>query len=260
MQIFCPSCQRQLRVPDTAVGKTVKCPACQKTFTVGSGASAEQIQTPVAPRPTVPEAPGIEEDTRPRGSRRDYSEDDIDLRDDEEARRIAGASAVWLIAAALAALIAALTNIVMTLALGGMEDGPFDFRPGVDDEFLAGMICGLGGCGTVILSVVVLMIIAGLQLKSFGSKGWVITGIVLSFGLALLFGGGALVDLFYMFVETRDALDHWVPVTIILCGATAFLACFAGVKAIMALNHPAVSAELERNRSKRRRRRIRWED
>jgi hypothetical protein len=31
--IPCPSCNRELRVPDQLLGKLVKCPACSKTFT-----------------------------------------------------------------------------------------------------------------------------------------------------------------------------------------------------------------------------------
>src|SRR5262249_50877236 len=33
IQISCPQCQRQLRVPDNLVGQLVKCPSCQNTFT-----------------------------------------------------------------------------------------------------------------------------------------------------------------------------------------------------------------------------------
>ena len=33
IQIACPTCQRQLRVPDNLIGEMVKCPSCQNTFT-----------------------------------------------------------------------------------------------------------------------------------------------------------------------------------------------------------------------------------
>ena len=41
--IPCPSCRRELRVPDQLIGKLVKCPACATTFT----ASASEPSPPV---------------------------------------------------------------------------------------------------------------------------------------------------------------------------------------------------------------------
>jgi predicted Zn finger-like uncharacterized protein len=59
--IHCPSCNRELRVPDELLGKKVKCPACSTTFTA-SVAGPE-----AAPPPPAPEA-GYEEEAarRPR--------------------------------------------------------------------------------------------------------------------------------------------------------------------------------------------------
>src|SRR6266542_2624240 len=103
MQIFCPSCQRQLRVPDQAVGKTVRCPACKTTFAVGSASSAEQIQAPVAPRPTTPE-PAPRNELAPPGRPR-WDSDDVDdgavvLRGDEQAQRLTRGTVIWFFCAA----------------------------------------------------------------------------------------------------------------------------------------------------------------
>ena len=48
IEFLCPSCQQQLRVPDTAAGKNAKCPKCSTILTVpGSSASS----SPLAPPP-----------------------------------------------------------------------------------------------------------------------------------------------------------------------------------------------------------------
>jgi len=133
-----------------------------------------------------------------------------------------------------------------------------DFGPGDEAALLGGMICVFSCCGTFVLGIAITMIVAGLQLRSFANKGWVITGIVEALCLALLFGGGTLLNAFHMLFDTADALDHWVPVKMLFSILAAVLNCVAGVKAILTLNNPAVSAEFDRNRS--RRRRIRWED
>jgi predicted Zn finger-like uncharacterized protein len=256
MLIFCPSCQRQLRIPDEAVGKQVKCPSCEKVFTPSSVTTGEEIQAPPAPLPTSPSADTFAEE---RHVRRDYDigRDDVDWRDDRQAHRLAGGAAVWFFVAALATLLISATNIIMSVALDEIEDILLDFGPGDEEAIVGVMICGFGCCGTLVLGIAVTMIVAGLQLKSFGNKGWIITGIVEALGVTLFFGGGVLLNAFHMLVDTADALDHWVPVKMLLGGLAAVLNCVAGIKAILALNNPAVSAELDRRRSRRR---IRWED
>ena len=96
---------------------------------------------------------------------------------------------------------------------------------------------------------------AGFQLKSFGVKGWVITGIVVAFVQMLFFGISVLINTIYLIADARDALDHWAPVTVILYGSATVLNCVAGVKAIMVLNNEAVAAEFKRRQPRRRKRR-----
>src|SRR5205085_8496305 len=55
MLIACPSCQRQLNVPDNAVGKQVRCPApdCGTIFYVPAAAPPAAV-APAVPKPAVP--------------------------------------------------------------------------------------------------------------------------------------------------------------------------------------------------------------
>ncbi|MCI0684865.1 MAG: zinc-ribbon domain-containing protein [Gemmataceae bacterium] len=265
MLIFCPDCQRQLRVPDSAAGKQVKCPACQKIFAAGAAASGEEIQAPRGSLPAAPPPPDSfdEDEPRPRHSRR-FDGDDLDDREQyifrgggDEAQRRANAGAVWLYVAGGITIFVWLANTLMTIALGGFENLPFG---GHDrDAFLAGMICGLVGCGALIVAMNILLFVAGFQLKSFGVKGWVVTGIVLAFAQTLLFGAGVLINLIYLVTDTRAALDDWAPLTVILSGSATVLNSFAGIKAIVVLNNEAVSAEFDQRKPRRRKRRRRAE-
>jgi predicted Zn finger-like uncharacterized protein len=49
--IHCPSCNRELRVPDDLLGKKVKCPACSTTFT--ASVAGPEPATQAAPAPLV---------------------------------------------------------------------------------------------------------------------------------------------------------------------------------------------------------------
>ena len=61
--LACPSCSRQLRVPDELVGCLVKCPACSHNFP----ALAEEPVPEPTPRPVPPpRLEAAEDDLRPR--------------------------------------------------------------------------------------------------------------------------------------------------------------------------------------------------
>jgi predicted Zn finger-like uncharacterized protein len=49
--IHCPSCNRELRVPDDLLGKKVKCPACSTTFT--ASVAGPEAAPQAAPSPAV---------------------------------------------------------------------------------------------------------------------------------------------------------------------------------------------------------------
>ena len=74
----CPSCARQLRVPDSLLGKAVKCPSCGTTFTAGGSVPAPTYQEPPPSSAPPPQDAEYEEpppddqeyEERPRRSRR----------------------------------------------------------------------------------------------------------------------------------------------------------------------------------------------
>jgi predicted Zn finger-like uncharacterized protein len=58
--IHCPSCNRELRVPDELLGKKVKCPACATTFTAsvaGPEAAPQAAPQPAALQESEPSEP-----------------------------------------------------------------------------------------------------------------------------------------------------------------------------------------------------------
>src|SRR2546429_590559 len=99
--ISCPSCRRQLRVPDDLLGKTVRCPGCQSTFTAEDPDAVADVdvieEEKPQRRPTrgtePPRTEGEEIEAEARSARRrrrreeedeeaDYREYEDDLEDD----------------------------------------------------------------------------------------------------------------------------------------------------------------------------------
>jgi predicted Zn finger-like uncharacterized protein len=61
--IDCPSCSRQLRVPDDLAGQQVKCPRCGETFSAGFAPPPPAPPQVAEPPPEVPEPPPLPEET-----------------------------------------------------------------------------------------------------------------------------------------------------------------------------------------------------
>jgi len=77
LQTGCPSCNRQLRVPDNLIGQLVKCPTCMKTFT----AEEQRAVSAVASSPSIPpqrQPPELEPKPEPEPPPRRRNFDDID--------------------------------------------------------------------------------------------------------------------------------------------------------------------------------------
>ena len=88
IQISCPSCQRQLRVPDNLMGKTVKCPSCQTAFeAVAEQAPPSAPAEEEPPRRRAEREESYQEEAPVRRSRRSRDDDDDDLDDDRPRRR-----------------------------------------------------------------------------------------------------------------------------------------------------------------------------
>src|SRR5262249_44116855 len=90
IQISCPSCQRQLRVPDNLMGQMVKCPSCQNTFTAAVEESPpprrEENVREQAPPPRERREPLEERSEEEAAPRRRRRRDDDDF-DDRPSRR-----------------------------------------------------------------------------------------------------------------------------------------------------------------------------
>jgi predicted Zn finger-like uncharacterized protein len=88
--IACPSCQKQLKVPDELIGRPVKCPGCKETFTAQLPSTPAPAREEVVEKPRKKAAPPPEEEEEPRRPvrRRDDDEDE----DDRPSRRRRGAA------------------------------------------------------------------------------------------------------------------------------------------------------------------------
>src|SRR5579859_351403 len=121
--VTCPSCQRQLRVPEHLLGRAVRCPGCGESFRADAdGQGDESAGPPSAQR---------DEDTyteRPRRAPDDLREDeraDYDRDDDMEPRRRqrrkrprphSGLGIASCIIAVIAAALIFLTIVVAAIA------------------------------------------------------------------------------------------------------------------------------------------------
>src|SRR5262245_37497475 len=79
IQIACPSCNRQLKVPDNLIGQHVKCPGCENTF-------AAAVEEAPPPKESYREEPprrepreDLVDNPRPRKRHRDDEDFDSDL-------------------------------------------------------------------------------------------------------------------------------------------------------------------------------------
>src|SRR6266478_5869515 len=94
--ISCPSCQKQLKVPDELIGKSVKCPGCKETFTAQtmskSSPAPAREDVMEKPRKKAAPPPDDEEDEAPRKAvkRRAADDDDDDDRPSQRVKRSGG--------------------------------------------------------------------------------------------------------------------------------------------------------------------------
>ena len=150
--VTCPSCSRELRVPENLLGQMVKCPACSQTF---SAAVAEARPAPPPPREPPPEPPVVR-----RESRRRYHDEDDDYQDDDydEPRRrrrrgrrgeyLAPDRGVVILVLGICALVTGLGIILGPMAwimgnndLKEIRAGRMD--PAGEGNTNAGRICGM---------------------------------------------------------------------------------------------------------------------
>jgi predicted Zn finger-like uncharacterized protein len=112
--INCPSCARQLRVPESLLGKRVKCPSCETTFTAAeSGAPPEAVQERAAPREErLPPAPQETEDYEPW----DEGDESVERpRRRRRRRRDPGRTAGYVLPPAICLLVVGILGLAVTL-------------------------------------------------------------------------------------------------------------------------------------------------
>jgi predicted Zn finger-like uncharacterized protein len=195
IQIACPSCTRQLRVPEDLLGKSVRCPSCQSTFTAAGAdgdASSEPPRkgdTAVRTKPPKSEPPPEHDDERaddePRRSRRSFDRGDY-----APAR---GGLILGLGIGSLAvAVVSLLANFcmclhpilgigpmvlaviavgigILTLVLGGSDKA--SIRAGKMNPAGLGLTQGGWICGLIGLILGVLELLCGLILLILGAVG-----------------------------------------------------------------------------------------
>ncbi len=194
--IYCPSCNRMLRVPDELVGKKVKCPSCGMIFIASAeGASPTAPSSPeevfkMEPAPAMPRRPA------PPGPP-DYEEEPFEEEDygaypyrrgRAQVKTLLTAPAICLLVAAILGCLANLFQIVLAF-LPKQEKAFVAQRPvGPPDpmqKFLEdveknsrGPVPAIGGlvgaawCGVIIL--------ASIQMLRMRMWGLALTGSILS--------------------------------------------------------------------------------
>jgi len=201
--IHCPSCSRELRVPDELIGKKVKCPACSTTFTASVAGGEAGVPAPAAGYEGQPAASGA-----PAAPGRDYQEPEEDFdrplgldRARERAKGRVMPPAICLIVAAVLGLLLDGFQVVYAF----MPPQPVDPKlpPFVQEmqkgshgpqAAVMGMI-GVVYCAIIIFASVQMM---GLRMWGFALAGTIMSMINLCNGcccLGLPFGIWALIIL-----------------------------------------------------------------
>jgi predicted Zn finger-like uncharacterized protein len=172
--VTCPSCTKQLRVPDALLGKNVKCPQCGTIFVGGAADAGPAYDDPrpdwqqYADRPVRPRYPrgGYDDDyDRPWRGRRDY-----------ELPHRSGAvltlGILGLVFSFLSCLcVVGLILSVIAIGMGGsdlakMRQGIMD--PSGEGSTQAGRVCGI--IGLIISSLVTLLFLV-VFLMALGQPG-----------------------------------------------------------------------------------------
>jgi predicted Zn finger-like uncharacterized protein len=171
--IHCPSCNRELRVPDDLLGKKVKCPACSTTFTAA-------VVPPEATAPSSGPQEGFQEAAQPQEPRQaprggEYEDEGYDEDFDRRQRssrtreRVKGrvmAPAICLLVAAILGLL--LDGFQIVYALGpapalpppkpGEPEWLREFQKGTHGPQAVGMgVFGVAYCGVIIFASIMML-------------------------------------------------------------------------------------------------------
>ena len=201
--VSCPSCARQLRVPEELLGKAVKCPSCQSTFTANESAPPPPPQSAPPPQPAPDAGPfgGFES----RGAPPAWNEYSGAPRErnvrDEAARSSAYGPALALMITSGIALATFSCFLLFNLArgagaIGNPNAGGRGGDPAIFEAGVGAMVCIWG----LIWNSVIFT--AALQMSKMKSWGYALAGSILAvipcnhcFCITIAFGIWAIVVL-----------------------------------------------------------------
>jgi len=262
MIIPCPHCQVRLNLPEDVEGKQVRCPSCKEVFRANKEVLEEAVQAGLPePTPTsVTSRPRAEEDEereppRSRPRYRDYGDDedgddgrdrdDYDRRDIErdteavraQAKRVARPAGYFMAAACIFTGINIAGNAVLSF-LSQQEMGPPP--PGVPGP--GAMIGLMVICLAVIFGPILIFIGLGSKcLFTLGSRGLIITAIVMNFILLLVMGGGLVINIIALAAGNLPVPIHLVLPTVVMNSFTCIANLGAAVLSIRVLINADVS-------------------
>jgi len=187
--IHCPSCGRELRVPDELIGKKVKCPACATTFTA-SVAGPEAAPPSPGPEPGYEETPAPTRRPRPAGPEGEYEEElpeedyDRPRRSSRARERVKGrvmAPAICLMVAASLGVLADAFQIVVSLGpppqLPPPQPGEPEFIREIQKSSHGPIATGGGALGVVFCGII---IFASVQMLRMRMWGFALAGTIMS--------------------------------------------------------------------------------
>ncbi len=284
MLVHCPSCNKHLNVPDSAVGKKARCPGCNNVFEVAVPTAV--AVTPIVSKPPPPPAPvadeeagqprrrsranddDLDEDRTRRSRRRDEDDDDLDGTDDDRPmRRRAGSGSVVQQVATLSkllkiasfvligAFVIGLLNTYLTAAsLRNIVQGNFNVRNGPNNinvnlgaltpSPVAAALFFLVGAGLVYGICLAFMFIGANKATQLTSRGLVMTGVIIALVLGTLMALGAVWNLVVML---RGIMVFSQPVTVLVGAGTSAMLLIAGIRGLIIMGQPAVQAAFAAN-------------
>ena len=251
MIVPCPHCQARLNLPQEVEGREVRCPNCRQVFRADGEALAESVQARPQPLPS-PRDDHVQPRTQSPARYRD-DDDETDIRrrrhefDDHfdrpeverdvenivENAKAQTRSAGFAMLAAFAFTSFSILGETILNAVMQMEVGAV---PGAMPVVL------IAGCGIAFYAVPLVFIgLASRDLFTLGSRGIIITAIVMNFFVAFLLGGSAAINALLLGVGELPFPFGQILMSLVMNAISAVLNVAAAVMAIRALRLPDVT-------------------
>lgn len=167
--IYCPSCNRKLRVPEAMLGDIVQCPLCGHVFTAPTRGGP-------APPPPPPPPPPLREDaeTGPPAVRAQHEEGPLGRDLHDRVRAAIVLPAIGLLVAGTLGTLVNVMQIVMALTMPEMMEGMkvFGLEPPSPQASMAS--------GAIFALVSLVVLIAGMQMAAMRMYGLALAGSVLA--------------------------------------------------------------------------------